>query len=460
MEETKAKKYEIDMCQGPILKKMLLFAIPLMCSSILQLLFNAADIVVVGRFAGDNALAAVGANGSVINLMVNLFVGMSVGANVLAAHCYGARQEQELSETVHTAMSLSLISGVILTLAGVFGARQILIWMNTPDELLDLAALYLRIYFGGITATMIYNFGSALLRAVGDTRRPLYYLLAAGVINVVLNLYFVICLQMDVAGVGIATVISQCVSAFLVVRCLMKEQGGIQLHLKELRIYPSKLVRILKVGLPAGLQGTIFSLSNVVIQSSVNTFGATVVAGASASANIENFIYVAMNSFYQSTISFTSQNMGAGEYKRTRIVLRNGLLCVVVTALALGGITILFGKQLLGIYSTSGPVIEAGMQRLKIFACFYAFCGMMDVMVGAMRGLGQSILPMIVSLLGACGLRLLWVGTVFQMEQFHTIQGLYIAYPISWLITFLAHVGCYFMVRHHLEKKLGISFKS
>ena len=312
---SEAKKYEIDMCSGSILKKMLAFTIPLMFSSILQLLFNAADIVVVGKFAGDNSLAAVGSNTALINLLTNLFVGLSIGANVTAARFYGAKRDEDLSDTVHTSMAISLISGIFLTVVGILGARQMLEWMQTPEEVIDLASLYLRIYFIGMTSNMVYNFGSALLRAVGDTKRPLYYLIAAGIINIILNLIFVIVLKMDVAGVALATIISETVSAVLVVRCLMKETGAIKLILKKLHIDGAKLGMIMRIGLPAGFQGIVFALSNVVIQSSVNIFGIIVVAGNSAAANIEGFVYVAMNSFYQATISFVSQKFGEVKYE-------------------------------------------------------------------------------------------------------------------------------------------------
>ena len=435
------KKYEMDMCSGSIFKKMLMFALPLMCSSILQLLFNAADIVVVGRFAGDNALAAVGSNTALINLLTNLFVGLSIGSNVLTARYYGAKQEKDLKETVHTSMMLSIYSGILLTVIGVVAARQILTWMQAPEEVIGLAELYLRIYFVGMTATMIYNFGSAILRAIGDTKRPLYYLLAAGVVNVVLNLFFVIVCRLGVAGVAIATVISQTISAFLVVRCLMKEQGAIHLELKELRIEKDKLMRILQIGLPAGFQGIVFSLSNVVIQSAINSFGAIAVAGNSAAANIEGFVYMAMNAFYQATISFTSQNFGAKKKDRINKILFAGQVYV-------------FGKELLGIYSTSPEVIAAGMVRLQYICKVYFLCGIMDVFVGALRGIGYSIMPMIVSLLGACGLRLLWLATVFQIPQYHTQDIIYLSYPITWVITFTVHALCYIWARKQADKKL------
>lgn len=433
------RKYEIDMCSGSVSGKMILFALPLMCSSILQLLFNAADIVVVGRFAGDNALAAVGSNSALINLMTNLFVGLSVGTNVLTAQYYGARNDRDLKETIHTSMLLSLYSGLLLTVVGLAGAPRMLALMQAPPEVLDLAVLYLRIYFLGMASMMVYNFGSAILRAVGDTKRPLYYLLGAGIVNVLLNLFFVIVCHMGVAGVAAATVISQTISALLVVRCLIKEQGSIHLELKDLAISREKLRKIMQIGLPAGFQGTVFSLSNVVIQSAVNSFGNIAVAGNSAAANIEGFVYMAMNAFYQATISFTSQNYGARKYKRIYRILFAGELYVVVTGLVLGNLAVFFGEALLGIYSPSSEVIAAGMARLRVICTLYALCGVMDVLVGALRGIGYSIIPMIVSLIGACGLRLLWIATVFQIPQHHNLTTVYISYPVTWTITLTVH---------------------
>ncbi len=450
---SKTKEFQMDMCSGSILKKMLLFAVPLMFSSVLQLLFNAADIVVVGRYAGDNSLAAVGSNTSVINLLTNLFIGLSVGANVLVAHYYGAKQEEDLKKTVHSAMKMAIISGVLLTMVGVFGARQILIWMQTPKEVLDLAVVYLRIYFCGMTATMVYNFGSAILRAVGDTKRPLYYLFFAGVVNVALNLLFVIKLDMDVAGVALATVISQCISAALVVRCLVKEQGGIHINLRELKVDRNTFIKIMRIGLPAGFQGVVFSLSNVVIQSSINLFGPVVVAGNSAASNLEGFVYMAMNAMYQAAISFTSQNVGAGKFNRINKILLTAQGCVIFVGVVFGNLVYFFGRELLGLYSHNPEVIDAGMERLKVIVTVYALCGMMDVMVGSLRGLGYSIMPMIVSLIGACGLRLLWIATVFQMEQFHTIEMVYITYPITWILTLATHIICFRIVRRKLPRE-------
>ena len=455
MNNTK-KTYEIDMCNGRILGKMLRFAIPLMLSSVLQLLFNAADVAVVGKFAGDNSLAAVGCTGSLINLLIGLFVGLSIGANVMAARHYGAKQEEELSNTVHTAMLVAAIAGIILTAVGMVFTEGILKLMSTPKAVLPLASLYMRIYFGGMLANMIYNFGSAILRAVGDTRRPMYYLTIAGIVNVILNLVFVIIFKLDVAGVAIATVISQCISAVLVVRCLMRETGAIRLSLKKLRIDRKELLQILRIGLPAGLQGCVFSLSNVVIQSSVNTFGEIAISGTSAAINLEGFVYVSMNSFYQATLSFVSQNFGAGKYDRIKKVAWSGILCVTFTGVLLSHLEVGFGRQLLSIYTSNPVVIEAGMTRLRINNALYFMCGVMDVLVGVLRGLGQSVLPMIVSLLGACGMRLLWIATVFRIPKYHMIETVFIAYPISWTLTAMAHLICLLVIMRKLRPMKGL----
>ena len=452
-EERQKKSFEIDMVRGPVLKKMLMFSLPLMCSSILQLLFNAADIIVVGRFAGDNSLAAVGSNTSLITLMTNLFIGLSIGANVTVAKYYGAKRERELKDTVHTAMTLSIISGILLTILGLIGARQVLLWMKAPEEVMDLAATYLRVYFLGMTGMMVYNFGSAILRAVGDTRRPLYYLAFSGVINVVLNLFFVIVLKMDVAGVGMATAISQWVSAILIFRCLTKVDSGIRVVPRDLRIHKDKLAAIFQIGLPAGVQGVIFSLTNVLIQASVNSFGAIIVAGNSAAANLEGFIYFAMNAFYQATISFTSQNVGARRIKRIDKVITRGELCVVAVGLGLGLLTVTFGRTLLSIYSPSDAVIDAGMERLKIIAMTYALCGAMDVMVGSLRGMGCSVTQMLVSLVGVCGIRIIWLATIFQIPKFHTMNMLFLTYPLTWILTLTAHVITFLIVRKRLREQ-------
>ncbi len=448
-----SKTYSIDMCNGSILPKLLKFAIPLMCSSILQLLFNAADVVVVGQCCGDNSLAAVGSTTSLINLLTNLFIGLSVGANVLVARYYGAKEKKHLHEVVHTAVALSLISGVILTIFGVIFTRQILVWMQTPEDVLDLATVYLRIYFSGMMATMLYNFCSSILRAVGDTKRPLYYLLFAGVVNVVLNLFFVIVCGMDVAGVGLATVISQFISAGLIVRCLMREQAPYRLFVRNIHLYTKYVGKILRIGLPAGLQGTVFSLSNVVIQSSINSFGSVIMAGNAAAGSVEGFVYMAMNAFHQAAVSFVSQNVGAGRFDRINKIAIRTMLCVIVTGVVMGGLTVLFGPQLLGFYSNESNVIDVGMVRLQIVCGVYFLCGMMDVMVGILRGLGYSVMPMIVSLIGACGLRLMWIFTIFQIEEYHTPLMLYMSYPVTWTITVIVHIICFFIVRKRYPKK-------
>ena len=360
------KSYEIDMVNGPILGKILVYSIPLMLSGILQLLFNAADVIVVGRYAGSQSLAAVGSTSALINLLVNVFIGLSVGVNVMVARYYGARRETAVNETIHTAVALSLVSGLFLVVIGLLLARPLLELMGTPDDVLGKAALYMRIYFAGMPVTMLYNFGAAVLRAVGDTRRPLYFLTFAGIVNVVLNLFFVIALNMDVAGVALATVISQCISAGLVVRCLMKSEGCLKLHIKKLRIRRLLLIKIMRIGLPAGLQGAVFSVSNVLIQSSVNSFGSVVMAGNTASSNIEGFIYNAMNAVYQTNLSFTSQNFGAKKYGRINKIMVTCIAVVAAVGISLGMAAFAAGDFLLGIYSSDAEVLKYGMIRLSI----------------------------------------------------------------------------------------------
>ena len=449
--QSKDKKYEIDMCNGPLLGKIMIFYIPLMLSGVLQLLFNAADIIVVGRFAGSEALAAVGSTSSLINFLVNLFIGLSVGANVLVARFYGAGQKKELSEMVHTAILTSVVSGVILVLVGVLVAAPALQLMGTPEDVIEHSVLYMRIYFCGMPAMMAYNFGSAVLRAVGDTKRPLYYLLFAGVVNVVLNLIFVICFSMGVAGVALATVISQVISAVLVLRCLVMSNADYRLVLKELKIVPDKLIKMVQIGVPAGLQGALFSISNVLIQSSVNSFGSIAMAGNTAASNIEGFVYTSMNAFYQTAISFTGQNYGAQKFKR---IGKIALICqgmVILVGLLLGNTAYFCSGTLLKLYSTEAEVIRYGMLRMSYICVTYCLCGMMDVMVGLLRGMGYSIMPMLVSLTGACLFRVVWIYTIFQ--QYRTLDCLYISYPISWTLTFIVHLICFCVVYFKLLKK-------
>ena len=451
---SRQKSYEIDMANGPLLGKIIKFAIPLMLSGILQLFFNAADIIVVGNFAEDHtALAAVGSTGSLINLIVNVFIGLSVGTNVLVARYYGAQDRKNMHETVHTSVAISIIFGIILIFIGVFLAEPLLNLMGTPTDVIDQAVLYVRIYFAGMPVMMLYNFGAAILRAVGDTKRPLYYLSLAGVVNVVINLILVLVFHMGVAGVAIATVISQVVAAVLVLLCLMKTDAPYKVYFKEIKVYKDKLIEMAKIGLPAGMQGAVFSISNVLIQSSINSFESLAMAGSTAAANLEGFVYTAMNSFHQTALSFTGQNMGAKKYSRVNKILGLCIACVSVTGMVLGGLEFIFAPQLLSIYNSDPQVISYGAIRLMYIGLPYFICGIMDVMVGSLRGLGCSIMPMIVSLAGACGFRVLWIYTVFQ--TYHTLEILYISYVISWTITAITHFICYLVVRSKLPKTDG-----
>lgn len=444
------KTYEIDMCNGPLFGKILLFTLPLMLSGILQLFFNAADVVVVGRFAGNEALAAVGSTGSITNLLVNLFIGLSVGVNVLVARHYGAGQDEEVSQTVHTAMIVSVVGGIILAIIGVLAARPCLTLMDTPEDVIELSVLYMRIYFLGMPVMLLFNFGSAVLRAIGDTRRPLIYLMIAGVINVCLNLFFVIVFHMGVAGVALATVISQCVSAVLLIRCLMTSEGCFRVSVQKLHVNWDKFGKIARIGLPAGIQGSLFSISNVLIQSSVNSFGAIAMAGNTAGSNVEGFVYTAMNAVHQTAVSFTGQNFGGRKYDRINKILIQCFLFVTVIGLVMGNGIYLFGENILGLYSSDPEVISYGMQRLLFICCPYFLCGVMEVMVGCIRGLGYAIMPMIVSLLGACVFRIIWIYTVFQWDR--TLDTLYISYPISWALTAFVHFICFLIVKRKFDK--------
>ena len=450
-EKTARISYRMDMTEGPLSTKINKFTIPVMLSGILQLLFNTADVIVVGRFTGKTALAAVGSTGSLINLLVSLFMGLSIGTNVLVARYQGAKDDKAVSETVHTSIALGIVGGLILLIIGIVATRPLLEMMATPEDVIDQSTLYMRILFFGMPLNLILNFGAAILRAIGDTKRPLYYLTIAGVINVILNILLVTVFSLGVAGVAIATVISEGVSCVLILLCLKHETGAIRLYFNRIKINPSKCIDIMKIGLPAGLQGCIFSISNVLIQSSVNSFGSTVMAGNTAASNIEGFVYVSMNSLHQTCISFTSQNFGAGKFKRIKKVLINCLIIVAITGLVLGNSAYFFGKYLLSAYNNEAEVISYGLIRLSIISTMYFLCGLMDVMVGAMRGIGYSILPMIVSLVGACGLRIVWIYTVFV--KFRTLDILFISYPVTWTITFLSHLVCYYIVTRKYKDK-------
>ena len=445
------KSYEMDMCNGPVFTKLIAFAVPLILSGLLQLLFNAADIIVVGRFAGSDSLAAVGSTSSLINLLVNVFIGLSIGANVLVAQYYGARKYKDLEETVHTSIVLAGVGGCILIGMGYFLADPMLTLMGSPENVRPLSVLYMKIFFLGMPATLVYNFGSAILRAVGDTKRPLYFLFFAGVVNVILNLFFVIQCSLGVAGVALATALSQTISALLIVRCLMKTEAPYQLRLRKLKILPSRLAAIARIGLPAGMQGAIFSISNVLIQSSVNSFGSVAMAGNTAASNIESFVYVAMNSVHQTAVSFTGQNLGGRQYDRIRKILIECLLFVTAIGLVLGNGAFLLGRQFLGFYSTDPEVISYGLLRMGIICTWYFWCGIMDVLVGSIRGLGYAVMPMIVSLLGACAFRVVWIYTFFAWDR--TLRTLYISYPISWALTAGVHLICFIVVYRKVKVK-------
>lgn len=433
------------MLRGPIFGRLVQFALPLIASGILQLLFNAADIIVIGQYAGNESLAAVGSTAPLINLLVNLFIGVSIGASVMMGKYVGAGDGKNASETLHTALTFAFYSGLLMIFVGIWTAGPLLSMMGTPDEVLPLAVRYMRIFFCGMPAFMVYNFGAAIFRAVGDTTRPLYFLLVAGIFNVVFNLVFVIAFDMGVAGVAIATVISQCISAVLVVMAFAGSDLFLRLHWKKLRLHWDKVWGMMKIGIPAGVQGAIFSISNILIQSSINSFGKIAMAGSTASGNIEGFVYMSMNAIYQTSLSFTSQNMGAKQYHRIDAILRNCLILVTAIGLTLGVSAWAFGDIVLRAYTPEAEVIQYGVHRLQVIATTYALCGMMDVTVGSLRGMGYSVGPMIVSLLGVCAFRVFWIFTVFQESR--TLETLFLSYPISWALTFVLHLITYLYVR-------------
>ena len=445
------RSYQVDMCNGPIFKKLIIFAIPLILSGCLQLLFNAADIIVVGRFTGSQALAAVGSTSALINLLVNLFIGISVGANVVLGKYIGARDDENASKTVHTAIFISIVGGIFMIFIGFFFSKPLLELMATPEDVIDLSSLYMRIYFVGMPFFMLYNFGAAILRSIGDTKRPLYFLLISGIINVVFNLFFVIAFHMGVAGVALATMISEGISAGLILLCLKHMDGPLHFELKNMRFHKDLALKMLEVGLPAGLQGIIFSISNVLIQSSVNSFGSVVMAGNTAASNIEGFVYTSMNAVYQTSLSFTSQNFGAKKFDRIDKILIECLGIVTLVGLVLGQGAYFFGQQLLSIYTNDRHVIQYGIERLSVISATYCLCGMMDTLVGSLRGVGYSILPMLVSLTGVCVFRVVWIFTVFK--SLHTQFSLYVSYPISWTITIIAHLICFLIVRKRIRKE-------
>ncbi|MBP3261492.1 MATE family efflux transporter [Pseudobutyrivibrio sp.] len=437
-------KAKIDMTHGPLLGKLIIFTIPIILSGVLQLLFNAADVIVVGRFAGEASLAAVGSTGSLINLMTNLFIGMSVGANVCAAQFYGGGHHKDVKKTVHTSTAFSIICGVVLIFIGLFLARPILEIMGSPEDVIGLAALYVRIYFLAMPAVMLYNFLAAILRAAGNTTHPLIFLTVAGVVNVILNLILVVFFNMGVAGVAIATVTSNYISCGMLVAFFTKQEDALKLEFSKIKIDKKILNRIIRIGLPAGIQGTVFSLSNVVIQSAINSFGTAVIAGSSAAASIEGFVYVSMNSVSQTCVTFVGQNYGAGDEKRVKRVIFECLGIVTVVGLILGNLAYYFASPLLGIYTDSSAAVAAGTLRLFWVCCPYFLCGIMDTLTGGLRGLGRSTVPMIVSLIGACVTRLVWIATYFQLHKTENV--LFFSYPGSWLLTLTVHSICLIIV--------------
>lgn len=432
-------KNEIDMTSGNLFKKILVFSVPIIFSSVLQLLYNAADLIVCGQFGSEHSVGAISATNSLINLIIQLFMGLSVGANVLMARCFGAKQQEKAQRVVSTAMIMSVVIGVVLGVFGALCSRYFLRWMNTTDDVIDLSTQYLAIYFCGLPFTLIYNFGSSLMRAVGDTKRPFYFLAAAGVINVGLNLLFVIVFRMDVAGVALATIISQAVSAVCIVVCMAKNKGFFRLSFKQLRFYGKEAGEIVRIGLPAGVQSAIFSISNVLIQSSVNSLGTITMDGNGASASIEGFVYAAMNSVAQACLAFVSANFAVGNWRNIKKVALYTTLLVLIFGLSLGILVAVFGRQLLAIYVGNPDAIQVGYSRLILISLTYFTCGFMDVFAYSLRGMGYSLTPTIVSLCGVCGVRIIWIYTFFAMPELHNLQGLAISYPVSWVITFLVH---------------------
>lgn len=447
----KNNKYEIDMCNGSIMDKLISFSLPLMLSSILQLMFNAVDIIVVGRFSGSQALAAVGSTTALINIFTNLFIGISLGANVLAARYYAAGRDKEMSETVHTAITLALISGVVMAFVGLIFAKGALELMGTPEDVIRLSTLYMRIYFLGMPFFMLYNYGAAILRAVGDTKRPLIFLIISGCANAVLNMTFVIIFRLGVAGVAIGTVVSQMISCVLVLRCLYRSEGSYQLRFSKLSIRSAYLKPIFQVGIPAGIQSMVINFSNALLQSSVNSFGSTAMAGYTAANNVLGFLYVSVNAITQACMSFTSQNYGVGKYKRMDRVLFDCLILTVGVAGVLGGGAYLFGAQIMQIYTKDPEVIACGLEILAITTVPYFLCGIMDLFPGALRGMGYSAVPMILSVIGTVGTRIFWIFAAFP--QHRSLYFLFISYPGSWAATIVMQVICFYFVRKRCINK-------
>lgn len=443
------------MCNGSIMDKLISFSLPLMVSGILQLAFNAVDIIVVGRFSGSQALAAVGSTTALINVFTNLFIGISLGANVLAARFYAAGKDREMSETVHTSITLALISGITMAVIGVLLAKWALEIMGTPDDVIGQSALYMRIYFMGMPFFMLYNYGAAILRAIGDTKRPLIFLIISGIANAALNMTLVILFHMGVAGVAIGTIISQLISCVLVLTCLYRSEGSYQLRFSKLKINGAYMEQIFQVGVPAGIQSTVINLSNALLQSSVNSFGSIAMAGYTAANNILGFLYMSVNSITQACMSFTSQNYGVGKLKRMDKVLRDCAILSISIAAVLGGLAYSFGPQILTVYTSDPKVINCGMEILAYTSITYFLCGIMDLFPGALRGMGYSAVPMVLSVIGTVGTRIVWVFGIFPNHR--SLSVLFVSYPVSWIITIVLQVVCFYFVRkrvHQKEKRL------
>ena len=445
----KKSKYEIDMCNGTLMDKLIVFAVPLMISGVLQLMFNAVDIIVVGRYSGSQSLAAVGSTTALINIFTNLFIGISLGANVLAARFYAAGRDEEMSETVHTAIMVALISGVVMALVGFGLSRKALELMGSPDDVIDLSTLYMRIYFLGMPFFMLYNYGAAILRAVGDTRRPLLFLIVAGIVNAVLNVILVVKFHMAVEGVAIATVVSQFISCVLVLWCLWKSESSYQLRFSKLRINASYLGQIFQVGVPAGIQSVVINFSNALLQSSVNSFGSTAMAGYTAANNLLGFLYASVNSVTQACMSFTSQNLGVKKFERMdRVLMDCGIISLAIAG-TVGTTFYLFGPEILQIYTKEPDVIQAGMEIISITTIPYFLCGIMDLIPGALRGMGRSGVPMVLSIIGTVGTRIVWIYGVFP--RYRSLFILFISYPVSWIITISLQVVCFLLVRKQIR---------
>jgi putative MATE family efflux protein len=446
------RKRDMDMCSGPLLSKILIFALPIMAMYILQLMFNTADMVVVGRFSGSKALAAVGATGSLINLIITLFMGLSVGTTVIVAQDFGANNRDAVSRAVHTSIAVSIIGGLIVMVVGIVLCRPLLVMMGTPKDIIGLSVLYMEIYFISTPATMVYNFAAAILRAAGDSRRPMYYLIITGTLHVIFNLFFVIVLHMSVAGVASATVISEYLSVLLIMMCLSRCDGAIRFIPRKMRIDGNKLKDIVRIGLPAGMQGLLFSISNVLIQSAVNSFGSTMVAASAAAGNVENYLGTTMNAYYNAAIAFTGQNMGAKKYNRIDTIAKVCTVLIFATWILLGGAILLLGKPLIGIYTSDPEVIKLGMLRLNIMIVAFFTCGIMNVYPGLTRGMGYSVLPMLSTLVGACIMRILWLATIFTW--YPTEIMLFVCYPVTWALAGLGQVIIFFYARRQIRKPL------